>query len=463
MRPAKLIALAVVVVALGAFIYFFERKQPTTDEVKEQSDKVFAGFDQAKVKKIVVTSPKGRFELAKQGDVWMLRAPLADDANQGSITSLLSSLGSLKSERALEAKEVKLADYGLDNPPITVTVEDEAGKSNVLKLGNEMPLGNNRPALSDGSKVLMVSKWIANDLDKDLAGWRSDQLAQVSTSDVAAVNLTVSGSTLALAHTGSIWSLTEPVADLADRERVDGVISDIGGARIKEFLDNPGDLAALGLAAPRLTVTIVRRAEKAAPIQLAFGSEREKDGKQVACKRGERVFWVEAKAAERLAGQLADWRAKKLVQLDSWAADKVELEVGAVKLTLERTDGVWKNGSIEVDQTPVSNRLNTLADMQVVAFDQAKPTGTPLGRIKVTADAGAVSDVTLYAGATAGQAIAVVAGRSGAMAVDGAKVSELVAEPSALGKPKPTPTPEPTAAPTPKTGTPAEATATPVP
>jgi hypothetical protein len=457
MRPARLIGLAVVALALGAFIFFFERKQPTTDERKEQTDKVFAGFDQAKAKSVVVNSSKGRFELAKEGESWKLRSPLADDANTSAVSGVLSALAALKSERTLEAKDVKLADYGLDKPGIAVTVTDEAGKTFTLKLGNEMPLGNNRPATTDGSKVFMVAKWTATDLEKDLAGWRSDQLAQVYAADVAALNLTLPGSSMAIAHTGNVWSMTAPVLDLADRDRAEGVVSDISGARIKQFLDAPGDLAALGLAAPRATVTLVRRGEKAAPIQLAFGNEREMDkegGKQVACKRGERVFWVEAKAAEKLTGAPLDWRAKKLVQLDSWAADKLEIEAGGSKLALERKDGAWKNGAIEVDQTPVNNRLNALADLTVNAFDRPKPAGSPLGHLKVTAGAGAVSDVTLYPGASDSEAVAVVVGRAGALAVDGAKVKTLFVDPLALGKPLPTPTPLPTAAPTPKGGAP---------
>src|SRR5512135_3536280 len=150
MRIGRLIALALVVVALGAYILLVERHQPTTDERKEQADKVFAGFDQAKAKKIVVTNPHGTFELVKDKDAWALKAPLADVANQGAASSLLYSLAGLKAERTLKAGEVKLADYGLDKPALAVTVEDDGGKRYALKLGAELPLGNLRAALTTG-------------------------------------------------------------------------------------------------------------------------------------------------------------------------------------------------------------------------------------------------------------------------------------------------------------------------
>src|SRR5512136_598780 len=374
MRTGRLVLLALVVLALGAYIVLVERKAPTTDELKEQQGKVFAGFDQAKAKKVVVDNSHGRFELVKEKDVWTLKAPLADQANQGAVSSLLYSLGSLKAERTFKAGEVKLPEYGLDKPPLAVTVEDDTGKTYALKLGSEMPLGNTRAALMASGSVCLVSKFVASDLDKDLAGWRSDELAQVYSTDVASLTVASPGGQVALAHTGSLWTITAPSPDIADRDRAEGDITDISGAHIKEFLDTAPDLKALGLEPRRLGVTIVRRGANAAPVTLDFGAERDaKDGKQVACKRGERVFWVDAKAASRLAGTWQEWRSKKLVQFDSWTVDKLEIEAGSSKAMLERKDGNWKAGATEVDGDAVSQRLETLADLQVTSFDRPKP------------------------------------------------------------------------------------------
>src|SRR5271157_3514879 len=232
MRSRGTILLAVLVLVVGAVIMFYERHQPTTDELKADEGKLFVGFDQAKQKHIVVTNPHGRFELKKEKDTWQLVAPLADQANQGAVSGLLSTFGSLKSDRTFEAKDVKLAEYGLDKPELSVSVDDGAGKSYALKLGGELPLGNDRAALTSGDKVYLVSKWIGNDVDKDLAGWRSDQLAQVYATDVASLTVVQAGKRVTLAHTGSLWTLMDPIADLANRDRAEGVINDISGARI---------------------------------------------------------------------------------------------------------------------------------------------------------------------------------------------------------------------------------------
>ena len=443
MRTGRLVLLALVVLALGVYIMLVERRAPTTDELKEQEGKLFAGFDQAKARRIVITNSHGRFELTKDKDTWSLKAPLADQANQGAAASLLYSLGSLKAERTFKAGEVKLSEYGLDKPPLAATVDDNAGKSYTLKLGSEMPLGNTRAALTASGTVCLVNKFVASDLDKDLAGWRSDELAQVYSTDVASLTVASPSGQVALAHTGSAWTITAPSPDLADRDRAEGVITDISGARIKEFLDTAPDLKALGLEPRRVGVTVVRRGANAAPVTLDFGAERDaKDGKQVACKRGERVFWVDAKPVSRLAGPWQEWRSKKLVQFDSWTVEKLDIEAGSSKAALERKDGVWRAGTTEVDADAVSHRLETLADLQVHAFDRLKPTGAPLGHIKLTGE-GVSVDATIYPGRPPVEDVAVVAGRTGGLAVNGAKVKDLLADPAALAKAKPTPMPTP--------------------
>ena len=443
MRTGRLILLALVVIGLGAYIGFVERNEPTTDQLKERKDKLFAGLDQAKVDKVVVTNPHGRFELVKQDDAWALKAPLADQANQGAVSSLLFSLAGLKTERTFPAKDVKLAEYGLDKPPLSVTVDEASGKSYTLRLGNELPLGNLRAAETGDGNVYLVSKYVASDLDKDLAAWRSDELAQVYAPDVASVTVANPSGQFTLAHAGSLWTITAPVPDLADRDRAEGLITDISGARIKEFVDNAPDLKALGLDPPRFAVTIVRRNAKAAPIALEFGNERDaKDGKQVACKRGDRVFWVEAKAASRLGGPWQQWRSKRLLGFDAWGVDKLEVASGAGKASLQRTSGLWKSGANEADGDAVSRRITALGDLEVQTFDLPKPPGTPLGSVKLSGQ-GFSDDVTFYRGSAAGEDVAVVAGRTGALGVEAAKVAAVLADPAALAKPKPTPTPTP--------------------
>jgi len=441
MRPFRLLLLALLVGGLFAFIWFYERKAPTTEELREREGKLFPDLATDKVAKVVVHNSHGEFELVKEGGGWKLAKPVKDEANAGAVSSLVSQIASLKAERTLPVAEVKLADYGLANPARWVAVREEGGKEYTVRFGEELPLGNTAAAITDGKHVYLVSKWILSDLDKDLAGWRSTDLLPFFGSDVNALTVVSPQGRLAAARAGGLWQLTEPVADLAEREEVEGILSDLAGARIKEFLDGTVDLAALGLASPRVSVTLVRK--EGAPLTLAFGQEREAGGgRQVACQRGERVFWVEASATSHLLKDPATFRSAKLLQFSTWQVDKLALQRGEKKVTVERKEGVWRNEKgEEVDSGPIFSRLSTLADLKVLAFDLPQPQGQPLGSVTLAGQEGLEAQASFYPAAEGGQLLAVVKGRPKALAVDKAKVEEVLAGVELVGKPQPTPTP----------------------
>ncbi len=441
MRPTRLAVLALVVLGLFAFIWFYERKLPSTDQRREQEGKLLPQLVTDKVTGVAIHNRHGEFRLAKESNAWKLVAPVKDDANGGAVNSLLAQLAALKAERSLQRSEVKLADYGLEPAPTWVEVQEDSGKSYRVSFGQELPLGNTVAALTEGQKVYIVSKWIVSDLEKDLSGWRSTDLLPFFTADVNALTVVSPQGRLAAARAGNAWRLTEPVADLAEREEVEGILSDLAGARIKEFLDTAPSLADLGLAAPRVSVTLVRK--EGSPLTLAFGRERDgSSGREVACQRGERVFWVEASATSHLLKDPKAFRSGKLLQFSTWQVDKLTLQRGEQKVVLERKEGVWRNASGQgVDSGPIFSRLSTLAELKVLAFDQPQPSGGSFAQVEVAGQEGLEAKVSFYPSSTGGQVLAVVAGRPLALAVDRAKVEELFADLASLGKPQATPTP----------------------
>ncbi len=447
MRTGRLLLLLVIVAALGAWILLVERHAPTTDELAARKDKVLAGFDQADASRIVVTNSHGRFELKREGKDWKLVAPLEDDADQSAVSSLLSTLANLRTDRKLDATALKLADYGLAEPAMSVTVEGKGGASYTLKLGNELPLGNTRAATTDGTQVLTVSSYVSTDLDRDLAGWRSKELLRAPASEIASLTVVSPSGRVALAHNGGVWTLAEPVADLADGSRVEKLVEALDAGEIKEFVSDPAAAGAMGLASPRVTITVARRGA-AAPVTLEFGASREEQKvKEVACRRGDQLLWVTAPALQDAEAPPAGWRLPTLVRLDPWAARTVTLEASGAKASLVQSDGVWRAGDVEVDGPEVSKRLRGLAGMKVVAFDRPAPSGAPLGSVAVGLEDGRTAEVAFYPGGAVGTDLAVVKGRPGALAVDAAAVKALLADPAALARPKPTPVPSPSPAP----------------
>src|SRR5215470_17173534 len=104
-----------VAAALGAYIYFVERKrpEPTTEKPKE---KVFT-FDRSKVNAVTL-APQGSDEirLVKEKDAWRMTAPTDVAADSSQVDSLLSSLEGLQAEDVVAENPGPLGEYGLDKP-----------------------------------------------------------------------------------------------------------------------------------------------------------------------------------------------------------------------------------------------------------------------------------------------------------------------------------------------------------
>jgi len=469
MKSSRLLILAAVVLALGAWIYFVERKMPTTEEAQQQAEKVLPKLDRNQITAVEITNGHGQFRLEKKGDSWQLVKPIQGPADDGVIGSLLSQLVNLKAERTFGKGEVDPKLYGLDKPPMKIVLTAKDGKTFSLEVGEKTALGSNRAVTRGDGKILLCAGWFAKDLGKDLDAWRSHSVADVSPSKVASLDIRAGEDHVRVVRDGRVWRLLDPIKDVADRRHVEDLISDINGMRIKEFLDAKADLKALGLDHPERTVTIVRT-EGAKPIDLELGKTREvKGSKQVACRlNGKDLFWVDDKGQVRLGKAPVLWRSPVLYPFDSWDVDRMVISAGGRTVELDRKDGVWKlkDGS-EAEGSEVLSRLSKLSQMKATDFDLVATSTPEIGKItlklspepaakdtkKKPSEGPEVSFVFRKPFATKGhKALVTVSARKTVMAVPLDEAEGLFRNLNALKKAVPTPTPKAKPSPTPKAG-----------
>src|SRR6476659_5546909 len=114
--------LAVVVLAVFAYLRFFEMKQPSTEEAKRQAQNV-VNFDRSKVDGIIIQNGDEKIEIRRRDNKWRLETPIKDQADGALVETLLSDLENWQKEGSIPAKEIdsdksKLAEYGLHNPKL---------------------------------------------------------------------------------------------------------------------------------------------------------------------------------------------------------------------------------------------------------------------------------------------------------------------------------------------------------
>ena len=217
MRNRNLIILACVVMALGGFIFYVERHQPTTDEHQERVDRLFQDLDGDTVVAVELKTSHGPIRLSKTDDEWRLVEPLEYPADAAVVKTLIDTIANLDAERTLPVGEVARGDYGLDAPVLGVTLVDSQGGRFSLAVGDETPLGSNRAVLRDtDEEIILVPGFFVASLDKDVDQWRSRDVVDLLEHDLGSVEIETAEDRITVEQAGGRWLLREPLADLAN-------------------------------------------------------------------------------------------------------------------------------------------------------------------------------------------------------------------------------------------------------
>src|SRR5947208_7078609 len=203
MKPRTLLILLVLVLGLGAFIWFYERKLPSSEERETLGKKVFT-LEKGDVTAVAIDAPKGsvrlerspapkpakdkKEETAEPAADWRLIRPLAARADAFAVDRLLDAVTSLQKTRALDDVDPKAV--GLDKPRATVRLTTKDGEK-VLRIGAEVPPGGSTIAGVEGRKgAYVVSDAVLSEVDKAPGEWRDHQVFRGNREAVQRITLT---------------------------------------------------------------------------------------------------------------------------------------------------------------------------------------------------------------------------------------------------------------------------------
>src|SRR5262245_56900518 len=115
------IALIVVLIGLGAYIYFVTWKQPEGADTATKQDKVFDKLEADKIEELKIKSDKGdTTTVRKESGAWQITQPAATKADESELNGITSALTQLSVVRVIDENPTNLKDYGLEQPRIEV-------------------------------------------------------------------------------------------------------------------------------------------------------------------------------------------------------------------------------------------------------------------------------------------------------------------------------------------------------
>jgi hypothetical protein len=384
-RGKSTLVLFLVLVALGAYIFFVERKrEPAAEGDAEVKKKVFS-VEAGKIEELQVTASGGdRTTLTKQGERWRVVAPVTADADEGEVSGITSNLASLEQQRVIDEKPADLKPYGLDAPRIQVGFRASGQKSLTrLLLGSKTPTGGDMYAkLEDGPSVFLVSGFLDGTFDRSTFDLRDKAVLKVERDKVDGIELQAASGTIRFARAQDAWSLTAPVQARADFGAVEGLLGRVVTARMKAIVEpEAGDLKKYGLDQPAYTLGLSAGSARST---FLVGSQAP-DGQYYARDASRpMVFTVDSLIVDDLKKGPADYRMRDLFEFRTFTGSRLEFTRDGAASIFEKQKGKDKEApekwalaqpKKEIEEGKILDFLSRLTNLRADTFVDALPAG----------------------------------------------------------------------------------------
>jgi len=251
------LGLFVILIALGAYLYFVESKRTPGSDTDEKKEKVFA-VEADKIDEVTIKSASGdRTTLKKTGNDWQIVAPINAAPDAAEVSGVTSNLSTLEMQRVIDENAADLKAYGLADPRIEVTFKAD-GRQQALQVGDKTPTGSDLYAkLPDQKKVFLVSSYLESSFNKSTFDLRDKAALKLDREKVDALEIVTADRQLRFAKTEGEWRMTQPVAGRTDFTAVESLVGRLGTAQMKSIAaPEPADLTQYGLDTPAATVRI---------------------------------------------------------------------------------------------------------------------------------------------------------------------------------------------------------------
>jgi len=378
------IALLVVLIGLGAYIYFVTWKRPETADATSKQEKVFSSLESDKIEELKVKAEKGdQTTVVKKNGSWQITQPTAVKADDSEVSSITSALSSASITRVVDENPTSLKEYGLASPRIEIDFKATGDKDfRKLLVGDKSPTGSDMFARrNDDKRVFLIPAYQDSSFNKDTFNLRDKQLLKFDRDKVDKLDITAAGKNLAIGKEGTDWKLTAPVQTRADFGAVEGLVGRLQTAQMKSIAaDNAAsaDLKTYGLDKPEVTVNVNTGSATAT---LQVGKKADDGTFYVRDASRPMVMTAESSLVDDLKKGADDYRRKDIFEFRAYNATHVEFTHNGQTVVFEKTKGEGENAqdkwrrvspnAADADKDKVESLLSRISNMRATSFVDA--------------------------------------------------------------------------------------------
>src|SRR5438552_11718826 len=367
MKNRGLIIAALVLAALLGLLYWSNR-HPRSDNSNtavptpsEPAPSILT-LNEGDINKIELKKKGGdQIVMAKDSNgKWQITSPKSMGIDDSAISSMLSTLSSLNSERLVEEQAANLGQYGLGEPKLEVNITDKNNSMRKLLAGDDTPTGSGAYAqLAGDPRVFTIASFTKTSLDKGLNDLRDKRLITADADKITRLELTVKQQTIEFSRDKEQWQILKPKPLRADGAKVAELVRKITDAKMDltaASSETPGPSPTPGASPSKAPTPAIKNDPAStfasgsviATVKVTTDSgtqqievRKNKDDYYAKSSVTDGVYKVAADLGQALDKKLDDFRNQKVFDFGSADPSKIEIHDGSKTYVLSKSGDEW--------------------------------------------------------------------------------------------------------------------------
>jgi hypothetical protein len=372
MKSKGLLIATVVLAALSGALYWSNHHPPADDTAKASLDTPpkILNLKQEDITKLAIKKKAGEEVALAKNDSgkWQIAAPKPLGADQDAVSSVLSTVSSLNSDRLVEEKAADLSQFGLAQPDLELDITEKDNKSQKLLIGDNTPTGSAAFAKLEGDpRVFTIASYNKTSMDKTSNDLRDKRLLTTDFDKVSQIEVVGKKQTIDFGRNKQEWTILKPKPLRADNSQVEDLVRSLRDAKLETATTDADAKKAASSFAGGEPVGTAKVTDTSGTQELQVRKVKDDYYAKSTVVAG--VYKVSSSVGTELSKSLDDFRNKKLFDFGYDDPNKVEVRDGtkAYFLTKGGQDW-WGPDGKKMDAASVQSLIDKLRSLTAKKF-----------------------------------------------------------------------------------------------
>jgi len=388
MKPQGLTIAAVILAALAGVLYWSNHHKPAEPKPSADTPPAILSLKEENIARIDLKKrDTPEIVLTRDGSgKWQMTEPKPLAVDQATVSSMVTTLTGLNSDRLVEDKANNLTQYGLNSPVLEVDLTEKNGKTHKLLVGDDTPTGSAAYAKIEGDpRVFTLASYNKTSIDKGPKDLRDKRLITVDSDKISRLELIAKNQDVEFGRDKDQWQIVKPRPLRADGLQVEELVRKVKDAQMDTGIsDEDAKKAAAAFAAGKPVAT-VKITDPSGTQELQV--RKDKDNYYAKSSMVDGIYKVSNELGTGLDKSLDDFRNKKLFDFGFNDPNKIEMHDGSKSYVFTKSGEDWWANGKKMDVTSVQNFLDKLRDLSATKFVDTGFT-TPTIALTVTSNDG---------------------------------------------------------------------------